>query len=309
MTENEFLLSDRIAKIQQIISKYGQENFCISFSGGKDSCALSALVDLALPGNDIPRVYADTGIEWNMVRQFVFKLRQSDDRIKVIRPATPIKKMLEADGYPFKSKKHSETLASYQRNGKIEGLAMLEHYTRQSSDGVEWHAVHCCPQKLLYQFTPEFKLKVSDKCCKRLKEEPIRKWQKESKRPYTIIGLMREERGRRESAVCLAFKKGKLKAFQPLVAVDKQWEEWFIKEYDVEICDIYKPPYNFQRTGCKGCPFTLKLQRDLEIASKFFPREREQCEIIWKPVYDEYRRIGYRLKPLSGKAEDSARKA
>lgn len=24
--------------------------------------------------------------------------------------------------------------------------------------------------------------------------------------------------------------------------------------------------------------------------------EYKQCEIIWKPVYDEYRRIGYRLK-------------
>ena len=26
------------------------------------------------------------------------------------------------------------------------------------------------------------------------------------------------------------------------------------------------------------------------------PNERKQCEIIWKPIYDEYRRINYRLK-------------
>jgi 3'-phosphoadenosine 5'-phosphosulfate sulfotransferase (PAPS reductase)/FAD synthetase len=68
MTENEFLLQDRITKIQSVMEQYGQENFCISFSGGKDSCVLSALVDLAFPDNQIPRVYADTGIEWNMVR-------------------------------------------------------------------------------------------------------------------------------------------------------------------------------------------------------------------------------------------------
>ena len=30
---------------------------------------------------------------------------------------------------------------------------------------------------------------------------------------------------------------------------------------------------------------------------KLLPNERKQCEIIWKPVYEEYRRIGYRLKP------------
>jgi hypothetical protein len=29
---------------------------------------------------------------------------------------------------------------------------------------------------------------------------------------------------------------------------------------------------------------------------KYFPSERKQCEVIWKPVYDEYRRIGYRLR-------------
>lgn len=28
---------------------------------------------------------------------------------------------------------------------------------------------------------------------------------------------------------------------------------------------------------------------------KLLPNERKACEIIWKPVYDEYRRIGYRL--------------
>ena len=298
MTENEFLLEDRIAKIKATVGKYGEENFYISFSGGKDSTVLSALVDMAVPGNKIPRVYANTGIEYKMILDFV-KKKQSEEHsweLVILKPQTPIKPMLEAEGYPFKSKKHSETVASYQRNGTVKGFAMLEHYTRQNSDGVSWAPSHCCPKKLLYQFTPEFKLKVSDKCCKRLKEEPIRKWQKENNVPYTIIGLMREEGGRRESAVCLAFERGKLKAFQPLVVVSKEWEEWFIQEHNVEICDIYKPPYNSKRTGCKGCPFALNLQKELDTLEKFFPNERKQCEIIWKPVYDEYRRLGYRLK-------------
>ena len=46
--ENEMLLNDRIMKIQSIVKKYGEENFYISFSGGKDSTVLSALVDMAL---------------------------------------------------------------------------------------------------------------------------------------------------------------------------------------------------------------------------------------------------------------------
>ena len=45
MTDNEFLLEDRLQKIRQVASKYSEENFYISFSGGKDSTVLSALED------------------------------------------------------------------------------------------------------------------------------------------------------------------------------------------------------------------------------------------------------------------------
>ena len=107
---------------------------------------------------------------------------------------------------------------------------------------------------------------------------------------------MASEGGRRSSAVCLAFIRGILNRFQPLVAITKEWEEWFINKYDIKICDIYKPPYNFKRTGCKGCPFAIKLQEELEILEKYFPNERKQCETIWRPVYDEYRRLNYRLR-------------
>ena len=58
--DNEFLLQDRIQKIQQVINQYGEDNFAISFSGGKDSTVLSALIDIALPDNKIPRLYANT---------------------------------------------------------------------------------------------------------------------------------------------------------------------------------------------------------------------------------------------------------
>jgi hypothetical protein len=54
----------------------------------------------------------------------------------------------------------------------------------------------------------------------------------------------------------------------------------------------------------KGCPFALKLQEELDKMEEYFPNERKQCEIIWKPVYDEYRRIGYRLKESKGEEND-----
>lgn len=78
MTDNEFLLEDRLQKIRSVINKYGEENFYISFSGGKDSTVLSALIDLALPENKIPRVYANTGIEYRMILEFVERERERE---------------------------------------------------------------------------------------------------------------------------------------------------------------------------------------------------------------------------------------
>ena len=60
--DNELILFDRLEVIKQTINKYGEENFYISFSGGKDSTILHYLVDMALPYNKIPRVFSNTGI-------------------------------------------------------------------------------------------------------------------------------------------------------------------------------------------------------------------------------------------------------
>ena len=38
--DNEFILFDRLEVIRKTIQEYGEENFCLSFSGGKDSTVL-----------------------------------------------------------------------------------------------------------------------------------------------------------------------------------------------------------------------------------------------------------------------------
>lgn len=74
--DNEFMLTDRLQKIRQVIGKYGEENFYLAFSGGKDSTVLSALLDMAIPGNTIPRVYSNTGIEYQLILDFVERERE-----------------------------------------------------------------------------------------------------------------------------------------------------------------------------------------------------------------------------------------
>ena len=156
------------------------------------------------------------------------------------------------------------------------------------------------PKCLKYQMEDKCDLKISDYCCRELKKKPIHKWEKENNRYIAITGMRKGEGGTRKliSGCILTDSKGKLKKFHPLLVVSDEWESWIIKEKSINVCDLYKPPYNFKRTGCCGCPFSLDLQEQLEIMENYLPNQRKQCEIIWKPVYDEYRRINYRLKKV-----------
>ena len=292
MIDNEFLLFDRLQKIKSVVNQYGEENFYISFSGGKDSTVLSELVDMALPDNKIPRVYANTGIELNMVRDFVLDKAKIDDRFVVLKPSVPIQTMLKNEGYPFKSKEHSHVLDIYQRNG-MGGKTVPRYLEDREGYGNRYR----CPKMLEYQFTKDFKLRISDKCCVKMKEKPLDTWAKEHHKSCRMLGIMPSEGGRRATTKCFAFKNGgKIVSFHPLSVVSKDWEDWFISAHNIKICGIYNAPYKFGRTGCKGCPFALHLQHELDVLEEYFPAERKQCEIIWKPVYDEYRRLGYRLK-------------
>lgn len=291
-SEGEFWVQDRIQKIRQIIGQYGAENFSISFSGGKDSCVLSALIDEALPGNAIPRVYANTGIEYNSMVRFVRGLAEQDERIVIVNAGVNIKKMLDTDGYPFKSKQHSYNLSVYQHSG-------MTPYIKKYVLGLPpYDQRFKCPPQLRYQFTPNFSLKVSDKCCKRLKVAPIVQYAVENRKSWRITGLVKAEGGRRMSTKCvvLAKRTSYQSAFNPLIPVGLDWIDWYIKSRNITLCELYYEPYCCNRTGCKGCPFKPNLQRHLDMLARLLPAERRQCERIWKPVYDEYRRIGYRLR-------------
>lgn len=148
----------------------------------------------------------------------------------------------------------------------------------------------------MYQMNDNFTLKVSDKCCYEFKKKPARDYEKQSGRSIVMTGMLQEEGGQRENLTCIITDKdGNIKKFHPLAITSSAFEDWYIKERNIELCELYYEPYNFKRTGCKGCPYSLDLQNQLLIMAAYLPEERKQCEMIWGKVYDEYRRIGYRL--------------
>lgn len=102
---NDFALADRIAKVRAVNEQQDLEHHgYVSFNGGKGSAAISQLIDEALPDNHIPRVFFNTGVEMIETVRYVKRMAQKDGRIVIVPPAVNLHKMLESEGYPFKSK-------------------------------------------------------------------------------------------------------------------------------------------------------------------------------------------------------------
>lgn len=145
MTDYEFILEDRIAKIRAINEQYDLEhNAYISFSGGKDSTILHYLIDMALPNNNIPRVFINTGIEYKLIRQFVKSLKENDNRIVIYNSNVNIKNMLETYGYPFKSKQHSHNWSIYNNNN-IELDNVIKYLKENPSEQFNYEYIHNLP--------------------------------------------------------------------------------------------------------------------------------------------------------------------
>ncbi len=285
----DFLLNDRIQKIKQIAQEYNLEKYAyVSFSGGKDSCIMSALIDMALPGNQIPRVYINTGMEYLLQVRFVKECAEKDPRIQIIAPTKNVRETLERVGYPFKSKFHARQVHVVQNSGLTES-AKKYFYPKANTP-------HSCPKILQYQATEQLPFKVSDYCCTEFKKKPIAEYETRNRRHIGIVGIRRGERGMRENAQCLVFTSGVLHRFQPLAPCDDCFCDTFVKRFDIQLSPLYYEPYNFKRTGCKGCPFNVHLADDLYVLLEHFPQEFKACRALWKPVYKEYERIGYRIK-------------
>ena len=304
MTEEEIMndlefesdLIDRDSKIKAVNEQLDLDhNSYVAISGGLDSTIASFLLDYSLPNNNIPRVFQNTGIEYIEIVKFVKEWAKRDKRIIILNQKRNIKKTLKQYGYPFKSKEHAMRVNDFNRGSEA-------NYIKKYITGIDKGEPtrFKCPKILLYQFEERGKYNYSRACCYKLKKEQMHQWEKENKKTIVITGMKKEEGGNRRNISCLSKKMDK---FHPLAPVSEAWEWEFVKRFNIDICKLYYPPYNFKRTGCKGCPNNEDIFETLETLKKLLPKEYKQCWHLWKPVYNEYIRIGYRL-PKDYKKED-----
>lgn len=236
MNEYDFILQDRIAKIQAINNEYDLEhNAYISFSGGKDSVVVSKLIDLAIPNNKIPRVFINTGIEYIDMVKYVRERAKNDDRIIILNSGVKIKPTLEKVGYPFKSKEFSLRVQQFNKGSNAN---FIHKYLTGWDMNNGKQSKFVCPKCLLYIFSEKGKYNYSDRCCYELKKKPSYNWSKANHKSVVITGMRNDEGGNRERLSCISHKKGQT-MFHPIIVVDEKWENEFVERERESSCVNY----------------------------------------------------------------------
>jgi len=289
-------ITEACHRIEDVFHETGGKCY-ISFSGGKDSTILLALVKmceeiLTIPPNSIPAVFSNTGIEMQVTIDFVKWVKENYyPNVVTIRPEKSFDWVLKNEGKPLKSKMKSKDLHQYHYGKRSEALLTLL-LTARTLSGTQ-SSKHRIADKDMHMLHDGFDIVASYKCCDWMKKKPFEKYARDTGMEACIQGVRIGEGGARDSAanvrvssggkLCTWVKNGIIQK-APIIDWTNEDVERFIKEYNVPLSKAYTE-YGFRRTGCMACPYALDVDKDLEYLYYHEPN-RYKASMHWlKDVY------------------------
>lgn len=284
MDEIEFYLIDLKSRFPIDRSKY-----YLSYSGGKDSHFLYWFIKEYLHDTEIEVVAVNTYMEHPNISARMYKYAD-----RVLLPAMKPLEIKEKYGSPCFSKIQDDFIMRYQRGCRTESLMQrITGKTFIGSDGKE-HKSTFNLNKTARELTLSGKLhKVSPICCKKIKKDTLKKYEKQSgKKP--ILGVRGGEGKLRETQYKACFTKdGK---FTPLYDLSDELLNAIYDRYQIEIPNVYQ--YT-DRTGCMGCPYG-SWKRETEKELELLPPAQQRFVIeLFRESYDvlgiDYKHIQQKL--------------
>ena len=298
------------ARIRDWVNEFGTEGVYISFSGGKDSIVLLDIVRSMYP--EVPSVFCDTGLEYPEIRDFV----KTFDNVVWLKPNMTFRKVIETYGYPLISKEISQKVYEINSQARHNNLHYKEtnlynRWFNKESDHGKKYPNFVVSSK--WEFLLKAPFSISDRCCRVMKKDPVKKYEKETGR-VPFLGTMAEESRIRLTTwlknSCNAFD-AKRKISTPMAFWREQDVLHYIKEHNLPICSVYGgivadkeidgqmdlgisqetailKTTGCKRTGCMFCGFGCHLDKPNETGR--FERMKvthpKQYEWIMKP-WDE----------------------
>lgn len=272
--EVDFYLEDLKSKFRKIKNVGEYKDFYLSYSGGKDSHLLYwFLKEYSYPEfKDIIIVGCNTYMEHHEIRDRI--LKNSDI---VLYPKLKPMEIKEKYGIPCFSKMQDSIIDRYQRGSRAKST--MERIYGVDESGRDW-------TKFKLNKTAKTKLldgtlhRVSPNCCKYLKKEPFKEYEKESGKK-AILGVRGAESALRKTKYNTCFQKNG--RFTPLHDLSNETLDKIYEKYNIEIPEVYN---HICRTGCMGCPYgSYKHDTEKELALINENQKKFVCE-YFKESYE-----------------------
>lgn len=291
LSELDKHISDAMHRIERLY--YETDGKCyLSFSGGKDSTIVLAVIKLCedigtIPKNAIPVVFCDTKIELDATVDFVHWVKDNwYGNVQIIKTEKSFAQVIKEYGKPAISKLKSELLKRWQKNPRMKSVQYL-----RSNDRLGRYRSSKLANKYFHFLHKDFDIKVSNECCKQMKKKPFEKYVKQNGMLGYMSGLRITEGGVRSIAVskrgkniCTKMKKDGHIEKSPIIDWNDEICELFIETYNVPLSRAYTE-YGATRTGCFCCPFSLDISGNLKMLRKHEPNKYKAALHFLKDVY------------------------
>jgi 3'-phosphoadenosine 5'-phosphosulfate sulfotransferase (PAPS reductase)/FAD synthetase len=246
-----------IGKLQmRFQNKINPDEYYLSYSGGLDSHLLFWFIKEILKDNSIKIVAVNTYREHNEIREHMYKYAD-----KVLYPTMKMEQIKEKYGTPCFTKTQDEYIERYQH-----GCRSVSLMKRITGEGMIKFKLNKKARQMTLGGTIH---KVSNKCCKYTKKEPLHKFEKETGlKP--IVAVRGAESAQRKTAftTCLT-AKGK---FTPIYDFTDEMLNAIYEVYKIEKPKVYEV---LDRTGCIGCPYGLHGKNTMKELNMVTPAQRK----------------------------------
>ena len=293
MTELDDKVRTACHRIEQLWNETDGKCY-VSFSGGKDSTVLLALIKLCqelYTVGDIPAVFSNTGIELGVTVDFVRWVKANwYPNVIMIQPEHSFDWCLKHYGKPLKSKMRSEFINRWQTGKRTRNVY------QNLIDGVTNSGKHAGRTKLadkdMHMISDDFDITPSQKCCSVLKKEPFKKFAIDNHMKGYLYGIRSAEGGARaintirnssKEHICTSVSGGIIKKAAIIDWSDNDLET-FIEMYNVPLSNAYTK-FGFNRTGCMACPYAKDIDKNLMYLYCHEPNRYKAAMHWMKDVY------------------------
>lgn len=282
------------------------EKILCSISGGSDSDDMLDLI-CRIDKSKFTFVFFDTGLEYQATKDHLIELEKKYGiKIIWIKAEKPIPITCKKYGQPFISKQVSEWIGRLQsHNFKWENKSFNELYDEypECKAALRWWCnewgedskFNISYNKGLKDFMilnpPCFK--ISPKCCKYAKKDPVHSYIKENDFDLNCYGVRKAEGGARSTAYKNCFTNNQenedIDEFRPVFWYKDDTKKVYENYFNIRHSKCYTH-YGLKRTGCAGCPYNHDFEEELKIIQCYEPKLFKAVNNIFKDSYEYTRK-------------------